>query len=281
MSRTTSCAALLASTLLLAACGGPLLPPTSEILYARAKQEIAKARYSPAVDTLARVMQEDPRGGVGGRARILRVALLGGMARGFQETGESYLAGAQAAGAAAHAGPMRRVALDYFSRARGRSLEMIEALDRLLQQPLVTPLQVDFVFPSAPESAQALLAPVRQGRSLEEAALRQAEHAVVLESLREVLGGFLAVTPEVGRGRLAMVPVEVDPATFYLGAARELIRVSQIFGPDALREPHSIRLYHERALALAERAEELAGKGSALAEEARRVREQCQKVLKG
>ncbi|MFQ5695375.1 MAG: hypothetical protein ACE5HB_05250, partial [Terriglobia bacterium] len=132
--------ALAVCAFLLAACGEPIVPRSPEALYALAQQQLSNNNFSPALDTLARVVREAPDSESGRRARVLQIALLGGMARAFREVAESYLAGSQEAGAAAYAPRMRSVAMDYFGRARGRSIEMVEALDRLMREPLTAPL---------------------------------------------------------------------------------------------------------------------------------------------
>ena len=238
MSRRTllGWSALAAAGWLLAACGEPIVARSPEALYALAQQQIANASYSPAADTLARVVLAGPESAPARRARVLRLALLGGMARGYQQVGESYLAGSKSAGAAAYASQMRTIALDYFGRARGSSLEMMDALDRMLREP-ASPLSGADISLAAAAAERAVLAQVRQGQWVEDAIRLRAERAEVGEQVRQVLAGF------AGTGGK-----EVDPAALYLAAARELLTLSGIFGPEGLREPRSLRLYHERAL---------------------------------
>src|SRR3990167_3877891 len=271
MSRRTliGWSAVAAAGWLLAACGEPIVARSPEALYALAQQQIANASYSPAADTLARVVLAGPESAPARRARVLRLALLGGMARGYQQVGESYLEGSKSAGAAAYASQMRAVALDYFGRARGSSLEMMDALDRMLREPARPPLGAGFTPPGAAAAERAVLAQVREGQWIEGAARLRAERAEVQQGLAQMLAGYAGT----GGG-------EVDPAALYLAAARELVTVSGIFGPEGLREPRSVRLYHERALQLAERAGELAGGRPQLREESERLQAQCRGVLK-
>jgi hypothetical protein len=163
---------------------------------------------------------------------------------------------------------MRTMALDYFGRARGSSLEMMDALDRMLREP-VGPLPGMEVSLAAAAAERSALAQVRQGQWVEDAVRLRAERAEIGEQVRQVLAGF------AGTGGK-----EVDPAALYLAAARELVTVSAIFGPEGLREPRSVRLYHERALQLAERAGELAAGRAPLADESARLQALCRHVLK-
>ena len=252
---------------LLTACGEPIVARSPEALYAVAQQQIANANYSPAADTLARVVLAGPESEPARRARVLRLALLGGMARGYQQVGESYLAGSRSPGAAAYASQMRTMALDYFGRARGSSLEMMDALDRMRREPAGPLLGVDLSLPAA-GAERAVLVQVRQGQWVEDAIRLRAERAEVGAQVREMLAGF------AGTGGN-----EIDPAALYLAAARELVTLSGIFGPESLREPRSLRLYHERALQLAERAGELAADRPPLLEESARLQALCRDAL--
>ena len=269
MSRRTllGWSAVAAAGWLLAACGPPLVARSPEALYALAEQQIASANYSPAADTLARAVLAGPESEPARRARVVRLALLGGMARGYQQVGESYLAGSKSPGAAAYSSQMRTMALDYFGRARSVSLEMMDALDRMRREPL-DPLGVQLVLPAGPAAERAVLVRVRRGEWVEDAVRLRAERAEVGEQIRQVLAGF------AGTGGPA-----VDPAALYLAAARELVTLSGIFGPEALREPRSVRLYHERALQLAERAGELAAGRPPLLEESARLQALCRDAL--
>lgn len=263
--------------LLLAACGGPIVPRSPEALYVLAREQMANSNYYPASDSLARVAREAPFTDWGRRARVLQIALLGGMARGYKQFAESYLAGSRQAGAAAYASQMRSMAMDYFGRARGRSLEMVEALDHLLREPSTQPLRVDIPLPAAAEAGGGALARVRQGTRLEDDERLRVEQ----QELTQGFAGMLATLGGAGddlaqaRARFQGSVVELDPAAFYLGAARELLAMSSIYGPEALGDRRLFRLYHARALAAAERAAQLAAaQGNArLREEAERLQQ--------
>ena len=269
---------------LLLGCDGPIVARSPEALYALAKEQMAHANYSPAVDTLARVVREAPQSESARRAHVLRIALLGGMARGFKDVAESYRAGAQQAGAAAYATQMRSLAMDYFSRARGRSIEMVEALDRLMSEAATGPLRVDFPLPEVAAADSAALGKVRQGNWVEDPARLQAEQEEVRQGLAEMLATVLGAGGDIhkARGRFRGREVELDLAVFYLGLAQEIVDISSIYGPQALQDRRVFRLYHKRALAAAEQAARLAGeKGNTqLQEESERLKRHCQEVLR-
>ncbi|MFQ5777649.1 MAG: hypothetical protein ACE5IP_06540, partial [Terriglobia bacterium] len=240
--------------------GGPLLSTTPPALYALAQEQIANANYSRAVDSLARAVRAGPQSQAAQRARVLRIALLGGMARGFSDLAASYLAGHGQAGDSEHASVLRSTAMDYFGRARGRSLEMVEALDALQRDPAAEPLRMAFQPLENLSADNPVLEQIRHGNPVSDKERRGAER----ERIQQGLAGMLVRLGGTERNpqrlwfHLAQGEVELDPAAFYLGAARELVEITKIYSPEALGDKRLTRLYHERAAALARRAAQLA-----------------------
>lgn len=256
--RHTACATVVVLTALQFGCDGPIVARSPEALYALAKEQIARVSYHAAVDTLAKVTREAPQSELAQRARVLRVALLGGMARAFKEIGESYLEGQREAGEAPHASQMRSVAMSYFGRARGRSMEMLEAVERLMRDAPAEPLGVDFPLPEVPAGGNPALANVRQGNWIEHQELLEAEREEMVRGLATVVAGLVDTDGDLARARERLrfhgTAFQVDPANLYLGAARELVHLSGIYGPEALRDERMLRLYRQRAAAVAQRA---------------------------
>jgi hypothetical protein len=254
---------------LIAGCSGPIVARSPEALFALAQEQIANANYYPAADTLARVAREAPKTELGRRARLLRITMLAGMARAFRDIAEAYLEGHERAGAAAYAGQMRAMAMDYFGRSRGRSLEMIETLDALLREPLPGPVRLELSLPAAGPPSQTL-ARIRQGTWVDAAALGPVEK-------EELIGGLAQ-----SRGALASGTAAASPARIYLGLAREILELSSIYRKEALGDRRLIRLFHERAASVANLAAELAAQSGErpVEEESRRLVAQCQDVLK-
>ncbi len=230
----------------LVACGEPIVPRTPEALYNLAKQQLANGQYRAASDSLQRVAETDPSGELGRRALVLRTALLGGMTRGFQRIGEEYLAGYKQT----QSPQLRTVAMDYFSRGRGRSLELVDVLEQALKQPTTSPFRVDY-WP-APATGGEVLQKARHGQLLSDTELETVERAAVQGSLAEVLSGLAGPTGAPG------APTDIEPAVFYLGAAQELVRLTEIFRPEALDERRLTQLFLERAATLARQAGQLA-----------------------
>lgn len=254
----------------LVACGEPIVPRTPEAFHNLAKQQLNNGQYRAAADSLRRATEMDPTGELGRRALVLRIALLGGMIRGFQSIGEEYLAGYKQT----QSPELRTVAMDYFSRARGRSLELLDGLEQALKQPTTSPFRVDY-WP-APTSGGETLQKARHGQALSEVELTAAERAAVQRSLAETLGGL------TGKSGAPGTETEVEPALFFLGAAQELVRMTSLFRPEALDERRLSQLSLERAATLARQAEQLAqaSGNQKIQAEAGQVLRQCEDALK-
>jgi len=251
------------------ACSGPIVARSPEALFALAQEQIGNGNYYPAADTLARVAREAHQTDLGRQARLQRISLLAGMARAFRDIADAYLEGHQQAGAAAYSTQMRTIALDYFGRSRGRSLEMIESLDALLREPLPGPVRLTLSLPTSGAAAQTL-ARVRQGTWVDTAQLPPVERDGLAASMMQ------------SQAALAGGATDPSPARIYLGLAREIVELSSIYRQEALGDKRMTRLFHERAASAAGLAAELAAKSGErpLEEESRRLIAQCQETLK-
>ncbi len=73
----------------------------------------------------------------------------------------------------------------------------------------------------------------------------------------------------------------VEPAVFYLGAARELVETIALYAPARLNESRMVGLYNERAAGIARHAAQLAQtKGDRRTQEAaEQLVQRCQEAL--
>jgi hypothetical protein len=245
----------------LAGCEGPIVPRSPESLYALAQQQLANSQFRAAGDTLKRVSREFPATEQGHRAAALHIALKAGLARGYQGMGDAYLEGSK------QSVPLRAVGVDFYGRARGEAIEMMESAEWLAKQPAAEPFRLDV--PTRTLEATAFLAQVRQGKDITDSQRAQAEQQEVWTGIQSA-GGTLG-----GAG------APIEPGTFFLGAARELVERITLFGPDRLNEAQMTRLFHERAAALARHAAELAkSKGDPRTQqEAEALIQRCQEAL--
>lgn len=251
----------------LAACDGPIVPRTPDDLYTLAQQQLANSQFRAATDTLKRISREAPTSDPGRRAAPLHIALKGGLARGYKSMGDAYLEGHRQAGEAPHAAQLRALAMDYFGRARGESIEMLESVEWLMKQPAAETFRVDA--PTRTLEGTAFLAQVRAGKPVNDAQRAQAEQ-------EEVWRGVQATVATLGGAGTG-----VEPAVFYLGAARELVESIELFGPDRLNELRMVGLYNERAAGIARHAAQLAqAKGDRRTQEAaEQLVQRCQEAL--
>ena len=255
----------------LVGCGEPIVARTPNAVYNLAKQQLDNGQFRAAGDSLQRVMELDPNGEFGRRALVLRTALLAAMTRSFQSLGEDHLAGYKQG----QSPELRTVGMGYFSRARGRALELMDVLEQALKQPATSPYRVDY-WPAAPTSTDALQK-ARQGQALSETELNAAERAAMQRSLGEALNSLAGKTGAPGGAE-----AEVEPAVFFLGAAKELVRLASLFQHEALNERALSRLSLERAATLARQAEQLAqaAGNQKIQAEAGEILRQCEEALK-
>ncbi len=245
----------------LAGCEGPIVARSPEALYALAQQQLANSQFRAATDTLKRVSREFPATEQGRRAAALHVALQGGLARGYQSMGDAYLEGSK------QSPPLRAAGVDYYGRARGEAIEMMESAEWLMKQPAAEPFRVEA--PARSLEANAFLAQVRRGQAVNDAQRAQAEQ-------QEIWRGVQTTATALGGAGSA-----IEPAVFFLGAARELVELNALFGPDKLNEMQMVRLFHERAAGLGRHAAQLAqARGDRRTqEEAEALVQRCQQAL--
>jgi hypothetical protein len=245
----------------LTACEGPIVARSPEALYALAQKQLTNSQFRAAGDTLKRVSREFPTTEQGRRAAALHIALEGGLARGYQSMGDAYLEGSK------QSVPLRAVAVDYYGRARGESIEMMESAEWLAKQPAADGFRLDI--PARTLEATLFLAQVRTGKDVTEAQRAQAEQEEIWRGI-QATGGALG-----GAGKA------VEPAVVFLGTARELVETLALYAPDKLNEPRMTGLYYERAAGLARHAAELAKpKGDQRTQqEAEALVQRCQQAL--
>lgn len=266
---------------LLAGCGGePIVARSPEALLRLAQEQCANRNYRAASDTLGRVLEQAPPGELAGRAHLFRLVLLGGMARGYQEMAEGYLEGARQAAPAAT--ELRTVAMDYFGRARGRSIEMVEAFDRFLREPRSAPLRLDLPLPDVPGGESGVLAKIRSGSRVAEEDQRAAEEEKIRQGLAVLMAEVLGAGEDVRAARARTLgEATLEPDAVSLALAREMIEASRIYRKDALNDPRLLQLYYERAQAVAEGVAQRARERGEprLQKEAEELARKCQGAL--
>lgn len=265
-----------------AGCGEPVVPRGPEQLYRLAQDQIRNQSYVRALDTLARITRESPGSSYGVKAGLTRLALLGGLARSTLALGQLYLEAREKAEPAAYRSELSTAAMNQFGVGQSWALALVEALDRALPDLAGKPLMVDPVLPTTPPAEHPALRRLREGGRILEPEFTAIERDALRRGLAEMMAALAGTPGDFGRAHevLAQDNARVEPLAVYLTFGNELVGLSALFGKKALNQPHYQRLFHERALALAERALAASGPAdSARAQQAERLKRQCQREL--
>lgn len=273
---------LLSGLVSLAGCGEPIVPRGPVQLYHLAGEQIRNKNYVRALDTLARVARESPDSPYGVKARLTRLALLAGLARSALALGELYLEVGEEVDATAYRSELHRAAMDQFGVGQSWALALVEALDQELPALADKPLVIDPLLPTTPAPAHPALSRLRQGERIPEPERRAIERDAVRRGLAEMMAALAGARGDFGRAHdaLAHANARLEPAAVFLAFGNELVRLSALFAKEALDNPRYLRLFHERALVLADQA--LAASGPAdspRALQAQQLKRHCQQVL--
>ncbi len=264
-------------------CGEPIVYRGPMQLAQLAREQIVNGNYVAALNTLSRIAKESPESDYALKANLLRVALLGGLARGYQRLGQIHLEGYDNAMTVDYRDELHRTAMDYFGRAQTQVLELVETLDALLPTLEGKALVIDAPLPTVPVEANPAVVRLRAGRRLLDAERVQIEPEEIRRSLVEMLAALVGAADDPARARAlyAQGNTPLEPDIFFLAVGRELIALSGIFAYRALNTPHFHRLLHERALTAVDKVLAAGRKPpSPVLEEAQKLQRQCRRVLR-
>lgn len=290
MQRTTTRAAwytLAAAMLFLAACGGgPSPESTPEGQYKFAKEAIAGKNYVKALDTLEQVIKRGPDSDLAVRANLTRAALLAGMSEAYKRMAEAYMEGYKSPSARAYSSQMRKMAMDYYGMGRVRSVEYVEGFDRTAKHiQAEKTLTFDLPMPQTIGREATALEQVRHGKLLSDEERVKIEYEEVEAGLARAIAQMLGVGEDLNaaRARLQGGSATVNPTGMLVAAGQRMCLLSAIFRPRALDDQRLDRAFHERALATVDSALERLKKepDKKLEESAKKVKQECQKALKG
>lgn len=264
-------------------CGEPLVPRTPEQLYRLAAEQLRNENYVRALDTLARITRTSPNSPLAVKAALTRMAVLAGWAHGAHELGEIYLQASEQATEPAAKSTLRQAGMEQFSIAQSHALALLDALAGELPGLAGTGWSTDPLLPLIPPAAHPALARLRAGQPLGEAERTAIQRDAIRRGLAEMMAALAGTPGDFGRAheRLARDNARLERAGVYLAFGDVLVSLSRLFDKTALDNPRYHRLFHERALALAERAWANAAADSARAQAAERLRLHCQRVLAG
>lgn len=263
-------------------CGEPIVYRGPVQLSQLAREQIVNGNYVAALDTLSRIVKESPDTDHALKASLLRVALLGGLARGYQRLGQIYLEGYDNAMSVDYRSELQRTAKDYFGQAQTRVLELVETLDALLPTVEGKTLVIDVPLLTVPAEENAAVVRLRAGRRLLDAERAQIEPEEIRRGLVEMMAALVGAAEDPARARslYAQGNTPLEPGTFFLAVGKELVELSGIFDRRALNNPNFHRLLHERAVVAADKVLLAVKKpDSPLVREAQKLQQQCRRVL--
>lgn len=269
-----------ALTLLTVACGEPIVPRGPAQLYQLAQEQIKNQHYVRAADTLGGIARrsQDPNYAV--KAGLIQLAILAGLGRAALALGEVYREASERTEPGPYHDELRTAALNHFNLGQSWALALLEAVDAQTPRWKGNSLPLDSLLPSVPPPRRPALGVLRSGGRIPEAERSAVEREAVQRGLAEVMSALAGAPGDFGRAPEARAQgsVFLPAATVFLVFANELVHLSTLFAPQALDNLRYHRLFHERGLALAERALALTGDATRR-EEAQRLVERCRRVL--
>lgn len=263
-------------------CGEPIVPRGPEQLYGLAREQIRNQNYVRALDTLARIARESPDSPYAVKATLTRLVLLAGLARSSLALGQVYLQAGGKAQEPDYRSELRIAAMGQFGVGQSWALGLVEGLDPWPRVLAAKPWVIDPVLPLTPAAEHPALGRLREGQRVASPERAAIERNAIRRGLAEMMAALAGAPGDFGRAyeRLARENAPVEPAVVYLAFGNELVSLSALFGKEALDNPRYLRLFHERALALAERGLAASSPSDPLrARQADELRQRCREVL--
>lgn len=268
--------------LFLAGCAPPT--PTTQQYFNDAKKNLASMDYDAALTNLDRLTKAAGNEPLGQQAAVLRTALLLALANGTREMADAYGTGMKESPAERRRSQFLRMRADYYSIARVRFMNAMEAAmaqrGKLGQQGL--PLEVPFPdFAGTPHGA---VARIKGGYWVEDPDRYRAELEAVRNSLALVLAQLAGAGGDPHKGKAAFEKggLQIDPRVYLLEMSDNFLRLSEIFERKALDDPR----YHRTSLEITRDTLDVALKlleakpDKDLQERAKKTRVDCEKRLK-
>ena len=262
-------------------CAASPKPATPASQLAVAKEALRQRDHDRALDLLARLSKQENE--TAERARMLSIAVLGGMGESYHEMGDAYLKGSTLVRSEAEKTRFRKMAMDYYGMARVRSLNSVEQFLPLLKKSDTKPFTVEAKFPEASVMENATLKKLQQGIWVGEEERYRAELDVLDLWVAKMLCASASVSDlNQGRALYQKGAVELDPRGYFVAMARTIMDGSTLFAPKALDDSRMRRLFYEKAQDTLDAAMRLLKiqPDKALETRARKMKEDSQKELK-
>ena len=161
-------------------------------------------------------------------------------------------------------------------------MALLEAVDEQLPRLAGRTLLLDGLLPLQPPPELPVERMLRAGLRVTESDRKVIERDALRRAFAEVMAALAGARGDFARAetRLARPQASVDPVDVFLTFGQEFLHLSALFAREVLDNPGYFRLFHEKALGLAETVLGRAAAVSPQAQAAREVRAACQRVLR-
>ncbi len=279
--RVLTLAGVFSSLVAWSGCAPSPKPVTPASQFAEAKEMLRQRTHDRALDSLAKLSKQENE--MAERARMLSIAVLGGMGESYREMADAYMKGSTVVRTEAEKMRFRKMAMDYYGMARVRSLNYVEQLLPLLRKSDTKPFTVEARFPEASAVENATLNKLQQGIWVGEEERYRAELDMLDLWVAKILCASASVSDlNQGRALYQKGTVDLDPRGYFVAMAKTMMDASALFTPKALDNSRMRRLFYEKAdetLDVSMRLLKMQP-DKALETRARRMKQDCQKELK-
>ena len=174
------------------------------------------------------------------RGQMASAILMSGLAQGYKELAEGYRDGIKKLRGSSERPEYSRRRYDYYQYAKTHGLQLAELSTRFLQaqkESEVKNLTVELPYPAIePPVSNQELAKVLAGMHLEDSEHAEAELKAIRICMRRSLTGALGIDEGNLSVALKQGSAKVSNVVFCLFLARQLVGITEIFGPKGTRE---------------------------------------------
>lgn len=272
------------SLCLLPGCTGAPPTPTAELYFSDAKKNLTSLDYDAALKNLDRLVKAAGEQPLGQQGAVLRTALLVGLADGTKQMGDAYGSGIKQPSAQARQAQFVKMRADYYGIARVRLMNAMEAVMAQRAKLGEKSVPLDVRFPEYSGTPHPAVEKIRNGQWAEDNDRYRAELESVRNSLARVFAQIAGVGDDVAKGHALFDKggLQIDPRVYLIELSNDFLRLSEMFGRQALDDPR----YHRISLEVIRDTLDVALKLLAakpdknLEAQAKKLKASCEKTLK-
>jgi hypothetical protein len=232
----------------LTSCSGPAVTvarsPQMEFYWSAAKETYAAGDYMKTADHLDRLI--DQQNEYTARAIPWSLVLSAGMAAGYMQLADTYVAGARAN--KAHALDFRRKASEYRSAASRLTLRFAQNVDKMQQIP-VGPIPLAFGMPRGNAANPPALAQVAKGIELAPADVEAIQTLTIQRNVLLAACMAAGAPNDVAKTEelLSQPSANAPRPVFGNAVAQMLESEAKLYSRDKLDDPTKLAIFHQRA----------------------------------